>query len=205
MMQRRLFIARHGETEYNRKQLLQGRGIDASLNETGVQQAKELSDYLSSYPVQYLGSSSLRRSYETAGYHGKSIEKDVVQYAGLDEMDYGDFEGASFPEVEKEIKQISRSWRSGDVDLRIPGGESPKDTFDRANSAMMELMESTGEETIAVVIHGRLIRILLSEWLGLGLRNMHKIDHQNGSVNQLVYKNGRFEAVYLNKTDHLTL
>jgi probable phosphoglycerate mutase len=70
---------------------------------------------------------------------------------------------------------------------------------------MMELMESTGEETIAVVIHGRLIRILLSEWLGLGLRNMHKIDHQNGSVNQLVYKNGRFEAVYLNKTDHLTL
>jgi len=205
MKQRRLFIARHGETEYNRKKMLQGRGIDASLNETGIQQAKELSKYLCSYPVQFLGSSSLRRSYETAGYHGESIKKDVIQYSGLDEMDYGDFEGVSFLDVEKEIKEISESWRSGRVDLRIPGGESPKDTFERANSAMMDLMESTEEEILAVVIHGRLIRILLSEWLGFGLKNMHKIDHQNGAVNQLIFKNGSFEAVYLNKTDHLTL
>src|SRR6056297_3651793 len=202
MKQRRLFIARHGETEYNRKKLLQGRGIDASLNNTGIQQAKELSKYLCSYPVQFLGSSSLRRSYETAGYHGESIKKDVIQYSGLDGMDYGDFEGVSFLDVEKEI---SESWRSGRVDLRIPGGESPKDTFERANSAMMDLIESTEEEILAVVIHGRLIRILLSEWLGFGLKNMHKIDHQNGAVNQLIFKNGSFEAVYLNKTDHLTL
>lgn len=205
MKQRRIFIARHGETEYNRKKLLQGRGIDASLNSTGIEQAKKLSAYLSRYPVQFLGSSSLRRSYETAGYHGKSIKKDVVQYSGLDEMDYGDFEGISFLDAEKEITKISQSWRSGRVDLRIPGGESPKDTFERANSAMMDLMKATGEETLALVIHGRLIRILLSEWLGLGLKNMHKIDHQNGSVYQLLFKNGNFEAVYLNKTDHLTL
>lgn len=205
MKQRRIFIARHGETEYNRKRLLQGRGIDASLNNTGIRQAKELSGYLGSYPVQFLGSSSLRRSFETAGYHGKSIKKEVVQYSGLDEMDYGDFEGASFKDVEDEIIQISRSWKKGQVDLKVPGGESPLETYKRANDAMMELIESNGEETIAVVIHGRLIRILLSEWLGFGLRNMDQIEHKNGSVNKLLYKNGRFEAVYLNKTDHLTL
>ena len=205
MKQRRLFIARHGETEYNRKKLLQGRGIDASLNNTGIQQAKELSKYLCSYPVQFLGSSSLRRSYETAGYHGKSIKKDVIQYSGLDEMDYGDFEGVSFLDVEKEIKEISRSWRNGHIDLRIPGGESPKDTFERANSAMMDLMESNEDEILAVVIHGRLIRILLSEWLCFDLTNMHNFGFHNGAVNQLIFKNGSFEAVYLNKTDHLTL
>jgi probable phosphoglycerate mutase len=205
MKQRRIFIARHGETEYNRKRLLQGRGIDASLNETGIRQARELSNYLSGYPIEFLGSSSLRRSFETAGYHGESIQKDVEQYSGLDEMDYGDFEGVSFMDVEDEIRVISQSWRNGQVDLKIPGGESPKDTFDRANSAMMELLGSTKVETLALVIHGRLIRILLSEWLGYGLKNMHKIDHQNGSVNQLLYKNGTFEPVYLNKIDHLTL
>jgi probable phosphoglycerate mutase len=205
MKQRRLFIARHGETEYNRKKLLQGRGIDASLNETGISQAKALSGYLKHYPVHYLGSSSLKRSFETAGYHGETIKKDVIQYSGLDEMDFGDFEGASFLEVEDEIKRIGQAWKSGNVDLKIPGGESPRDTFERANDAMLNLIESTPEETLAVVIHGRLIRILLSKWLGYGLKNMDKIEHQNGSVNQLLYKNGTFEAVYLNKTDHLTL
>lgn len=204
MKQRRLFIARHGETEYNRKKLLQGRGIDASLNETGILQAKALSGYLNRYPVHYLGSSSLKRSFETAGFHSQSINKDVIKYAGLDEMDFGDYEGLSFLEVEDEIKRIGQAWKSGQVDLKIPGGESPRDTYERANSAMMELIESTSEETLAVVIHGRLIRILLSEWLGLGLKNMDKIEHQNGSVNQLLFKNGTFEAVYLNKTDHLT-
>lgn len=205
MKHRRLFIARHGETEYNRKKLLQGRGIDASLNDTGIRQAQELSAYLSRYSVNFLASSSLKRSYETAGYHGKSIKMKVDQYSALDEMDYGDFEGVSFLDVEKEIKQISRIWRSGQVDVKIPGGESPKDTFERANGAMLDIIEATKDETIVVVIHGRLIRILLSEWLGLGLKNMHEIDHRNGSVNQVIYKNGRFEAVYLNKTDHLTL
>lgn len=205
MKQRRLFIARHGETEYNRKKLLQGRGIDASLNETGIRQAKALSGYLKHYPVNFLGSSSLKRSFETAGYHSQSIKKNVTKYAGLDEMDFGDYEGLSFLEVEDEIKRIGQAWKSGQVDLKIPGGESPKDTFERANSAMLDLIESTSEDTIAVVIHGRLIRILLSKWLGLGLRNMDEIEHQNGSVNQLLYKNGSFEAVYLNKIDHLTL
>lgn len=205
MMQRRLFIARHGETEYNRKKLLQGRGIDVSLNDTGIRQAKSLSSYLQSYPIEFLGSSSLKRSFETAGFHSKFINKTVIQYDGLDEMDFGDFEGLSFVEVEDEIKQIGQAWKNGNVDLKIPGGESPRDTFERANSAMMELLESTPEETLGIVIHGRLIRILLSEWLGFGLKNMDKIEHQNGSVNHLLYKNGKFEAVYLNKTDHITL
>jgi broad specificity phosphatase PhoE len=49
MSEIRLFIARHGETEYNRKGLMQGRGIDAPLNETGIKQAEALAGYLKRY------------------------------------------------------------------------------------------------------------------------------------------------------------
>jgi probable phosphoglycerate mutase len=77
--------------------------------------------------------------------------------------------------------------------------------FERADYATRSYINGAKSQTVMIFVHGRLIRILLSEWLGYGLKNMHKVAHQNGAVNQLVMKNGRFEPVYLNKTEHLEL
>jgi probable phosphoglycerate mutase len=82
-------------------------------------------------------------------------------------------------------------------------GESPQEAFDRANAKVIEVLEATNSENIVFMIHGRLTRILLSEWLGYGLKNMHKIEHQNGAINHLNWEAGSFEAVQLNMTDHL--
>lgn len=203
MSEVRLFIARHGETDYNRKGLLQGRGIDASLNDTGKAQALALSEYLENYPADVLGSSTLKRAEETALYYGKVRALGLKRYAGLDEMDFGEFEGVPYQDAAEELKKISSAWKKGETGLKLPGGESPDEVFKRANESVMNLVETNGDKTLVLVVHGRLIRIILSEWLGLGLNNMDQIAHHNGGVNQLIFKNGRFEAVYLNKTDHL--
>jgi probable phosphoglycerate mutase len=199
----RLFIARHGETDYNKKGLLQGRGVDAPLNQTGIEQARHLATYLQQYRAKKLVSSSMIRAWQTASYAEEKSGLKTIRHSGLDEMDFGDYEGTSFEEVADELKKINRAWKSGDVTLRIPGGESPRDVFERADQAAREYLQATSSDSVIFFVHGRLIRILLSEWLGYGLKNMDRIEHQNGAVNQIIYDAGRFEPVYLNKTSHM--
>jgi broad specificity phosphatase PhoE len=204
MSEIRLFIARHGETEFNRKGLLQGRGIDEPLNETGWQQAHSLASYLEKYRADALYSSSLKRSWQTAEPLQKLSELEILQKMDLDEMDFGKYEGTPYMDVSGELTELQRVWESGEVTRAIPGGESPQDVFERANGEVRSIMDSFTGKTMVLILHGRLIRILLSEWLGYGLRNMQKIEHQNGSVYQLVY-DGDFKPVYLNKSDHLQI
>jgi broad specificity phosphatase PhoE len=197
-----LIIARHGETEYNRKGLLQGRGIDAPLNETGLIQAASISEFLTTVEAQHLASSSLRRAIQTAKPIGEMKNLELESDRNLDEMDFGNYEGVSYHEVKEELRELQEAWQGGDVGVPIPGGESPSEVFERANATVMRMINTFGGDRMILVLHGRLIRILLSEWLGFGLKNMHKIEHQNGALYHLVY-NGSFDPLYLNKTDHL--
>lgn len=199
----RLFIARHGETDYNRRGLLQGRGINAPLNSTGRQQAVLLADYLTDYPSEVLVSSNLLRTWQTAEPYQKRTKLELMKNADLDEMDFGDLEGASYQDVSSELQELQDAWKNGNLSQRIPGGESPEDVFERANQAVFSLMKEAGSGTMVLILHGRLIRVLLSEWLGFGLVNMDKIEHHNAGVNHIVHKNGTFEPVYLNKISHL--
>lgn len=203
MSQIRLLIARHGETDYNRKGLLQGRGIDAPLNETGKEQAIRLSGYLKSYETEGLYSSNLKRTWQTAKPYREYLDIPTIREENLDEMDFGDFEGLSFDEITDEISALQKAWQGGDTSVKIPGGESPDEVFERANDSVHSILSRFTGTTLTLILHGRLIRVLLSEWLGYGLQNMHKIEHQNGAVNQLVYADNSFSSVYLNKTDHL--
>lgn len=199
----RLFIARHGETDYNRKGLLQGRGIDAPLNDTGKDQARQLAGYLKNYKTKNLYCSSLRRTWQTARPYQDIVQSELFKKRDLDEMDFGDFEGVSYDEAAPEIGELQNIWERGETSVKIPGGESPEEVFQRANNSVEESINSSNSDIMIFILHGRLIRILLSEWLGYGLKNMQKIEHQNGAVNQLMYENGSFNSVYLNKTDHL--
>jgi len=117
-----LFLARHGETDYNKKNLLQGRGINASLNSNGLYQAELLDGYLRKYPLQAVISSSLKRSYQTAERLSKRINVDILQKKDLDEMDFGDFEGATFSEVGEDLKYFQRECANGNTGLKLPGG-----------------------------------------------------------------------------------
>jgi probable phosphoglycerate mutase len=202
MKQIRIFIARHGETDYNKKGLLQGRGIDAPLNEAGFRQAEMLSDYLSGYDADQLVSSSLTRTWQTAEPLRKAKKLQVLKETDLDEMDFGEFEGKPYMDAAEELDNIQSFWKRGELDVPIPGGESPRQVFERANNAFHHILGTFSGSNLMLVLHGRLIRVLISEWIGLGLKNMHKVDHQNGAVNQLVY-DGSFRSVYLNKTEHL--
>ena len=203
MNQTKLLIARHGETEYNSRGLLQGRGIDAPLNEKGRRQAELLAGYLNSFHADMIFTSSMKRSIETAKPF--LINNDISHYSdsNLDEMNFGKLEGKKINEIKNQLDEIHDRWAGGDIDYKIDGGESPDEVLKRASGYLLPVIRKNINKTMVLILHGRLIRILLSSWLGMGLSRMHEIEHENGAVNYLKFKDGNFETVYLNKTSHL--
>ena len=201
---KQLFFIRHGETDNNKAHIIQGRSIDASINELGKLQAHAICDALSSYEVHKIVASGLRRTHETVQPLAAQRGLEIHKYTELDEIDFGILEGKVFTDIKEQINDINEKWKNGNVDYAPENGESPQQTYNRANGKIQEILETSEEESIVFMIHGRLTRILLSEWLGYGLKNMHKIEHQNGAINHLTWYKGKFESIELNKTNHLT-
>ncbi len=118
-------------------------------------------------------------------------------------MSFGNFEGKPFFDVIEHLKELQEVWSNGQIDVEVPGGESPEEVYERAATKLIEIAESSAETHIAVFIHGRLIRILLSGILGYGLKNMQNIEHENGAINHITWEKGVFYANRLNMTEHL--
>ncbi len=199
-----IYLARHGETEYNRCDQIQGRGIDASLNDTGIRQARAIAHHLQDASIHQIISSSLKRSRQTAETVAKIHRLNVLSYRDLDEMDFGILEGKPISEIESELKKLHDRWKSGNIDFALKQGESPNAVFKRADSRARMIVDEHQHKNLLFILHGRLLRILLSEWLGYGLQNMHKIPHSNGALYHLKWNGSGFKSLYINKTDHLT-
>lgn len=203
MKSTRLFLIRHGETEYNKKGMMQGRGIDAPLNQTGHRQARLIASNLEPEGPEQIVSSGMIRTIETARPLSEKILQPIHSFSELDEMDFGDLEGQKSSNIQKELQELHDVWAKGDVHIPIPGGESPVEVYERADGRIRSILNENDTQTKVFYLHGRLIRILLSKWLGYGLENMHKIEHQNGAINHVMKNHISFNVVYLNKTDHL--
>lgn len=202
-MPKRIYLVRHGETYYNEKNLIQGRQIDAELNKTGKQQAADLVPWFQDVPVGQVYCSSLVRTQQTAK---PILELKNIPYSyhpELDELDYGDFEGQSIREDNQPYHDLRNSWIQGDISRQAPNGESPLDVLHRADPASKKLIRDSQNDHILFMIHGRLLRILLSHWLGYGLERMQEIKHANTAINILEFQNDAFTPVRLHITDHL--
>lgn len=202
-----LYFVRHGETEYNRRNIVQGGGIDSEINATGRAQAEKLARRLSSVSVDTVYASTLRRAKQTADILSRPHEPVSKTYLqDLEEMSWGVFEGEPPSEERDEaMEAIKSSWRTGAHDRSIEGGESILDVQQRALRAVDHIVTRESGRTVLVVTHGRYLRVLLATLLeDYGLEHMHMLDHSNTCVNRLVYQEDIFQADLLNCTAHLT-
>lgn len=202
-----LYLVRHGETEYNRQNIVQGGGIDSNINATGREQAEALAQRLASVPVDVVYASTLRRAKQTADILSRPHEPVSKTYLrDLEEMSWGVFEGEPpSPEREEAMEAVKTAWRKGAFDRQIENGESIVEVQKRAVRAITHILTREVGRTVLVVTHGRYLRVLLATLLDdYGLEQMHELDHSNTCVNRLVYQDNQFRADVLNCTAHLS-
>ncbi len=198
-----IFIVRHGETEFNRKGMVQGSGIDAPLNEMGRNQAVAFYNTYKEYPFEKIYVSNLLRTQQSI----QRFIDDNIPYeklAGLNEISWGSQEGKPFsPESAQLYEKTVEQWNNGDLDVNIAGGESPNQVRERQKVAIDHILSMNGEKEVLICMHGRAMRILLSWLLGHSLKLMDNFAHANLGLYQLVYSGSRFRITRFNDTSHL--
>lgn len=196
------YFVRHGETDFNRASIMQGRKIDSVLNRLGRAQATALAERMRDVPLDAIYTSTLRRARETASIVARGRQGiGIYPLHDLEEMSWGVYDGLSPGEG---VNEAYDRWCAGEFGHAVPGGESILDVQLRGIRAMEEIMNAHGGGSVLVVTHGRFLRILLATLLEeYGLERMDEIKHANTGFNHLTYASGRFEALLLNCTAHL--
>jgi broad specificity phosphatase PhoE len=154
-MASRIFIVRHGETEWSAA----GKHTsvtDLSLTETGRQQAAIVADKLAGERFDLVLCSPRRRARETAEIAGFG---EVAQLCdGLVEWAYGEYEGLTSDEIWERHDPNWVLWRDG-----CPGGESPAHIGARVD-AVLERFAAVEGDGLAFA-HGHVLRVLAARWL----------------------------------------
>ena len=202
---KRIFIVRHGETEYNRQGLVQGRGIDAPLNAMGLKQAKAFYDRYRDTRFDHIYISELQRTYQSvAGFIQAGLP--FTKLGGLDEISWGSQEGVKFSESTMTAYQETvAQWKAGNLDESVGGGESPIQVMERQKPVINLILARTDEKQVLICMHGRAIRILVCWLLGYELSLMDEFPHHNLGLYQLFYTGSMFQLEKVNETNHLKL
>ena len=154
-----VFIARHGETEWNRVGRWQGR-TDIPLSDVGRTQARALAECLRGYGITRLHASDLSRARETAEIVAQALGLATFEVdARLRERGFGCFEGLTREEC---AERHPDAWASYQTDRRVtpPGAEPHADVISRVVAALTDIARAprTDGDATLVISHGGAIR-----------------------------------------------
>ncbi|MNK03391.1 putative phosphoserine phosphatase 2 [compost metagenome] len=202
-MAKELYIIRHGETELNRLGIVQGRGVNADLNDTGIAQGAAFFNKYNSVKFDKIYTSSLVRTHQTV--------KDFIdlglpweQLDGLDELAWGEWEGKPNTEEAREaFRAVVREWQLGNYDAKFEGGESPNEVSVRMAKAITHIKNQSDENIVLICMHGRAMRLILCQLLNKPFSDMEEFPHSNTTLYRLQYDGDKFTLLDSNNISHL--
>ncbi|NOZ70241.1 MAG: histidine phosphatase family protein [Deferribacteres bacterium] len=178
-------LIRHGETVDADSARYKGH-IEVPLSGHGMQQMRKLADYLARNgrgKLKAVYSSCLGRAVKSAeiiaGPHG--IQPVVVE--GLKERNFGAWEGMTFDEIRRTDPGAFKAWAEDPLRFSPPGGESTIDFSNRALKAFNAIVSAHPGDSIAVVAHGGINRVILCHLLGIPLENIFRIEQDFAALN----------------------
>lgn len=155
-----------------------------ALSQEGLEQAEIVSDLLGVEPIAAVYSSPRERAWYTARDIAERHSLGVEVEDGLDEVDFGEWTGASFDALEGD--PLWNAWNETRGSARPPGGESMAEAVARASSALEAIARRHPEERVALVSHCDIIRGIIAHYLGLSLDNLLRFDIDPASVSRVV-------------------
>lgn len=201
----RIILVRHGETTWNKEGRYQGQ-IDTPLSQRGIEQGQKAAEALKDIPIDRFIATPLSRSYDTcqacAAYHeGSKVEIDPR----IIEIAHGAWEGMLADNIQEIYGDLLDQWRETPAAVTMPEGESLEDVRQRCMEAFNEYAEKYAGETVLIVAHDAVNKVVVCDILGLPLDHFWQIKQDNTCINVLEYDQDKKEwrIVLLNNTNHL--
>lgn len=198
-----VLLIRHGETQWNREVIWRGRA-DVPLGDRGREQARLLAEAWAARPIGAIYSSPLARARETAEPLAAAAGLAVQIDERLVDMSFGEWEGQPLADVQARWPDLYQTWRSRPGEFRAPGGESLAEVAGRAWPALEEMAARHAEQTVALVSHRVVCKLLLCAALGAGEAGFWRVWLDTASVSLLEREAEGWVVRGVNDTHHLS-
>ncbi len=198
---KRIFLVRHGETDWNREGRFQGQ-MDIPMNRTGLGQARAVAETLKDVSLDRIVASPLARTRETARPLEELTGLPVEMNGGLVEISHGLWEGRTAGEVEAEWPGMLAAWHGHPELVTMPGGESLADVQKRAWPAFLRTVEEEGE-SVVVVSHDAVLKVILCRIFDSPLSSFWRFQLANGSITLLELGRNGWRVPLVGEAGHL--
>ncbi len=181
----KLIFIRHGQTDWNVLGKIQGSN-DIELNENGLKQAIELGERVkeSDLTIHNIYSSKQKRAYKTALILSEATKVNCIPVDGLEEINFGKWEGLTWDEVTSNYKEEYEIWRKDRRYVNAPDGESYQDLLDRVLRVIHTILEKETKD-VAIVTHGAVIMCLQCYVSNTPFNEMFKFKTANTCIVEL--------------------
>lgn len=198
----RLLLIRHGETDWNVGQRIQGQ-LDIELNPAGRWQARRLAEALRGEALDAVYSSDLRRAEATARALSEAGQPSPVLLPSLRERHFGLFQGLAWDEIARRHPEDHARWKAREPGFGPPGGETLAAFSARVTAAVGALAGRHPGQAIAVVAHGGVLDCLYRAAARLPLQAPRSWSLPNTGIGRLLHGPEGFLLLGWADTRHL--
>ena len=200
----RILIVRHGQTEWNEGMGERFRGrADLDLDSVGVEQAEAAAAMMHRWPVSAVYSSPLPRTMTTGRILAGPFGLPVQQLEGLIDIDYGEWQGLSLEEAEARDGQLYSRWMRSPHLVTFPRGEGLAQVRQRVVTALEGLLSSHPDDTVVLVSHKVVCKILICHLLGLDNSHFWQVEQYPCALSVAETRRGNLMLALVNDTCHL--
>jgi phosphoserine phosphatase len=200
----KILLTRHGHVEGIRPARFRGRA-ELALTHQGVAQADALARRIADgWKPAAVYTSPMQRCVVTGGKIASACGIRAEARSGLADLDYGAWQMRTHEEVHAEMPEAYEQWRSAPQLTRFPGGESLQDVVARSADVLREMLERHRDETVVLVGHDSVNRVLLLGLLDMPLSAYGRLVQDPCTLNEVeVFAAGEVRVQRINDTSHL--
>jgi broad specificity phosphatase PhoE len=199
----RIFLIRHGETEFNRLGVFRGR-FEVDLNDRGRTQAAEIGRALKNEGLEILFMSPLGRAVETAQIIGQVIGIGYEIDRAFDNIDLGEWQGVEKTKIQQDYPDLWKVWTTEPERLLIPGGETVAQVKERAFSRLREIVADGRFSSFGIVTHRSVIKTLAASMLDVPAPYFWKFYIDNAAFSIFQHDAAGFALLSWNENAHLS-
>lgn len=200
----RFILIRHGQTVWHSDGVERAEGrAEVDLDEVGIRQAGATAARLNPWEVSAVYSSPLKRAFSTATILAARQGISVQPEPGLIDIDYGKWQGMTHAEARADDPKSYDLWLKRPHQLRFPGGEGLAEVRKRAVGAVEALTPKHDGQTVALVSHKVVIKVLLCHFLGLDDTHFWRFQQGFCAVNVVEVDGGSAVLQLINDGCHI--
>ena len=177
------WLIRHGELAEDVKGRVYG-SLDIGLSDRGRTQMAQVAEYLKAISFSAIYTSPMRRAIESARFLGSDV-RIVPEFR---ELNFGIFEGLAYDDIAARYPDWYAQWMETPTEFQFPDGESFVEMHARVIGAFEPIRREHEGQSVAIVSHAGVNRILLAHAMGMPHHAIFRISQDYSAINLLTYR-----------------